>query len=320
MGVLRVERVTGWSGVRVSWPVPEGVLASDYFGNILPAYTREGDAVDAAAAGAWVADVALHADLIARPARLGLADGAVTVGDRSVPLRVGVELPPGLVMPVTAARLAVLERAQGRELRALAQVSAAAVRAWSLDAVARMGLDQAAAAAERERRRYFLALCAVMRATTYDAVDAAAPGAAERAGGVALGPLAGGPVLLVASGVASCFEVLKGFDGAFASPAAERARREKIAAAARAYVARLAAYQASGRRELPEATDVERTAATDVATEAERELWLWQSASGAEPSRSDNPLSALGGGSGFKLGTVGKLAVGLFVVKTVLGD
>lgn len=308
---LRVETIAG-VGVRVTWPVGEGVTAADYFAALLPAYTREADAVGVAAAGAWVADVALHADLIARPTRLGLADGAVTVGDRSVPLRVGVELPPALVMPVTAARL--VEWTEGRvDGRALVQVSASTLRAWDPGAVARMGLEDAAAAAEVERRRYFLALCRCVRETAYDAVEAAPT---ERAGGVALGPLAGGPVLVVGRGAAYFFEVAKTLAADVPSPAQDRARRERVAAAARAYVGRLAGYQASGRRELAAAGEVERAAAAEVERAAAGELLLWQSAAGSDATRAAREGEA----SGFKLGTVGKLAVGWLVVKTVLGD
>lgn len=296
----------------MTWPAPEGAVASDYFGALLPAYSREGDAVSVAAAGAWLADVALHADLIARPARLGLAEGVVTVADRSVPLRVGVELPPGLVMPVTAAVLRGWTEGRA-SATALVRVSATTVRAWDSGAVARMGLDEAAAAAEWERRRYFVALCRCVRETTYDAVDAAAP-AAERAGGVPLGPLAGGSVLMVGEGAAQFFDVVKDRAADIPSPARDRERREKIAAAARAYVGRLAAYEASGRRDLAAPGEVERAAAADVERAAAGELLLWQLAAGTASTRSTRAES------GFKLGMVGKLAVGLFVVKTVLAD
>lgn len=297
----------------MTWPAPEGAVASDYFGALLPAYSREGDAVSVAAAGAWLADVALHADLIARPARLGLAEGVVTVADRAVPLRVGVELPPGLVMPVTAAVLRGWTEGRA-SATALVRVSVTTVRAWDSGAVARMGLDEAAAAAEWERRRYFLALCRCVRETTYDAVDAAA--SAERAGGVALGPLAGGSVLMVGEGAAQFFDVVKDRAADIPSPARDRERREKIAAAARAYVGRLAAYEASGRRDLAAPGEVERAAAADVERAAAGELLLWQSAAGAAPTRSTREEAS----GGFRLGTVGKLAVGLFVVKTVLAD
>lgn len=305
MGVLRVERVSGWSGVRVTFPIGEGVAPSEYFGALVSGYAQ-GTEAGFAEAGAWVADVALHADLIAKPQRLGIADGAVTIADRTVPLRVGTSLPAGLVRPVTAARLRVLDELEGRALRELATITTSEAREWPAPAG-----DGAAAVMEGERRGYFFALCRCIREATYDVVMAVAP-AAERAGGVPLGPLVGGPVLLVAAGASTFYGLAKDRDGFFASPLARRQRREKIAAAARAYVARLAAYEAGGRRELPAAGDVERAAAEDVADAAESEAELWGAVATPAPPAS--------GASGFKLGTVGKLAVGLFVVKTVLGD
>ena len=310
MGVLRVERVSGWGGVRVSWPVPEDRSPETYFGALLPAYTSEGPAVAVAALGAFVADVALHADLIARPTRLGLADGNVTVSDRAVPLRVGVELPPGLVLPVTAARL--VQWTEGRaDATALVRVSASTVRAWDTAGVAGPRHDESVEPAELERRRYFLALCRVIREATYDVVQASAD--RERAGGVPLGQVAGGSVLLVGPGAATVFDLLKGRDADVPSSSDDRARRWRVATAARAYVLRLATFESGGRRELPPAAEEEQRAAADVERAAASELALWQSATRPAAPRE----GAMGG---LKLGPVAKLAVGLFVVKTVLGD